>query len=64
MKLRDAIKQLIGISIWFSFILTLVKLLNGAELEWFVVFLPLIFITLVVSLYNFFNKKESKKNGK
>lgn len=64
MKLRNAIKESIGISIWFSFILTLIKLLNGAKLEWFIVFLPLILMTLVVSLYNFFNKKEFKKNGK
>lgn len=64
MKSREIIKQLIGVSIWVTGVLIILKILNADNIEWFMVFSPSIIITLIISLYNFSHNKKFKKNDK
>lgn len=59
--MRSVIKQLIWSSLWITVILLISKILDVDNLEWFMVFIPIILTTLIVSLYNFQHNKKFKR---
>jgi hypothetical protein len=62
---REIIKHLIGIKLWFFTVMGFFKLTGLVEIDWIIVVLPLILMSLLLSTINFIKlNKKSKKNGK